>query len=98
MDPLPHVPHFLVPGSQTVCYLPWLKVSVTLRYVRTFPWAPEAWPRALFADAGCLMSYAENQGDMFRRAAGARGGHVARHHHAGAVRARQAVSAHREQI
>jgi hypothetical protein len=40
---LPHVPHSLAPGSQTVCHLPWLKVSVALRYVRTFPWAPEAW-------------------------------------------------------
>jgi hypothetical protein len=36
MDPLPHVPHSLAPGSQTVCYLPWLEVSVALRYVRTF--------------------------------------------------------------
>ena len=43
MDLLPHVPHPLAPGSQTLCYLPWLKVSVALRYVRTFPWAPEAW-------------------------------------------------------
>jgi hypothetical protein len=45
IDPtrLPHVPHSLAPGSQTVCYLPWLKVSVALRYVRTFPWAPDAW-------------------------------------------------------
>jgi len=43
MDSLPQVPHSLAPGSQTVCYLPWLKVSVALRYVRTFPWAPEAW-------------------------------------------------------
>ncbi len=27
MDPtrLPHVPHALAPGSQTTCYLPWLK-------------------------------------------------------------------------
>jgi hypothetical protein len=47
VDPLPRVPHSLAPGSQTVSYLPWLKVSVGLRYVRTFPWAPEAWPRAL---------------------------------------------------
>ena len=38
----PHVPHSLAPGSQSVCYLPWLKVSVALRYVRTFPWASEA--------------------------------------------------------
>ena len=43
MDSLPQVPHSLAPGSQTVCYLPWLKVSVALRYVRTFPWAAEAW-------------------------------------------------------
>jgi hypothetical protein len=43
MDPLPHVPYSLAPGSQTVCYLPWLKVSVALRYVRIFPWAPKAW-------------------------------------------------------
>jgi len=42
MDPTRrlHVPHSLAPGSETVCYLPWLKVSVALRYVRTFPWAP----------------------------------------------------------
>jgi putative ABC transport system substrate-binding protein len=26
-----------------MCYLPWLKVAVALRYIRTFPWAPEAW-------------------------------------------------------
>jgi len=25
------------------CYDPWLKVSVALRYVLTYPWAPEAW-------------------------------------------------------
>jgi len=26
------------------CYLPWLKVSVVaLRYILTFPWAPDAW-------------------------------------------------------
>ena len=43
MDLLPHVPHSLAPGSQTVCYLPWLKISVALRYVRTFPRVPEAW-------------------------------------------------------
>jgi hypothetical protein len=45
MDParLTHVPHSLAPGSQMTCYLPWLKVSVVLRCVRTFPWAPEAW-------------------------------------------------------
>jgi hypothetical protein len=41
MGSLPQVPHSLAPGSQTVCYLPWLKVSVAFRYVRTFPWAPE---------------------------------------------------------
>jgi hypothetical protein len=31
MDPtrLPQVPHSLAPGSQTVCYLPWLKVSAS---------------------------------------------------------------------
>ena len=38
----PEVPR-LAPASQRACYLPWLKVSVALRYVRTFPWAPEAW-------------------------------------------------------
>jgi hypothetical protein len=43
MDPLPFAPYRLAPGSQTVCYLPWLKVSVARRYVRTLPWAPEAW-------------------------------------------------------
>ena len=39
----PHVPHALAPGSPALCYLPCLKVSVALRYVRTFPWAPEPW-------------------------------------------------------
>ena len=43
MDPLPFAPYHLAPGSQTVCYLLWLKVSVALRYVRTFPWGPDAW-------------------------------------------------------
>jgi hypothetical protein len=43
MDPLLRAPYPLAPGSQTGCYLPRLKVSVALRYVRTFPWAPEAW-------------------------------------------------------
>ena len=43
MDPLPHAPYPLAPHSQRACYLPWLKVSVALRYVRTFPWAAEAW-------------------------------------------------------
>jgi hypothetical protein len=40
MDPLPHAPYPLAPGSQTVCYLPWLKASVALRDVRTFRWHP----------------------------------------------------------
>ena len=43
MDPLPHVPCPLAPGSQRACYHPWLKVSVALTYIRTFPWAPNAW-------------------------------------------------------
>ena len=45
MDParLPHAPYPLAPGSQIACYLPWLKVSVALRYVLSFPWTPEAW-------------------------------------------------------
>src|SRR5215470_11138733 len=43
MDPLPHSPHPLAPRSQRAGYLPWLKVSVAIRYVRSFPWAPEAW-------------------------------------------------------
>lgn len=33
----------LAPESLRAVYLPWLKVSVALRYVRTFPWAPGAW-------------------------------------------------------
>jgi hypothetical protein len=41
MDPLPFAPYPLAPGSQNACYLPWPKVSVALRYVRTFPWGPE---------------------------------------------------------
>jgi hypothetical protein len=28
MDPLPFAPYHLAPGSQTVWYLPWLKVSL----------------------------------------------------------------------
>jgi hypothetical protein len=36
-SPRPHLPHSLAPGSQPVCYLPWLKVSMALRDVRTFP-------------------------------------------------------------
>ena len=40
MEPLPHTAY--PPRLQTACYLPWLKVSVALRYVRTFPVAPEA--------------------------------------------------------
>jgi hypothetical protein len=36
------VPARLAPGSQTVCYLPWLKMSVALRYVLSFPWTPDA--------------------------------------------------------
>ena len=43
MDPSSLVPHPLASSSQRACYLPWLKVSVALRYIRTFPWAPEAW-------------------------------------------------------
>ena len=45
MDPtrLPHVPHALAPGPQTVCYLPWLKVSVALQYMLSFPWTPDPW-------------------------------------------------------
>jgi hypothetical protein len=43
VDPLPHAPYPLAPSSQRACYLPWLKVAVALRYVHTFPWAPEAW-------------------------------------------------------
>ena len=45
MDPalLPHAPYPLAPGSQTACYLPWLKVSVALRSVLSFPWTPDAW-------------------------------------------------------
>jgi len=43
MDPSSQPPYPLSSGSQTVWYSPWLKVSVDLRYVRTFPWAAEAW-------------------------------------------------------
>jgi hypothetical protein len=45
MDPtrLPHAPYPLAPDSQTACYLPWLKVSVALWYVLSFPWASQAW-------------------------------------------------------
>ncbi len=41
MDPSPQAPHLLAPGSQTVCYLPRLKVSVAPDYVRTFPRLPK---------------------------------------------------------
>ena len=30
----------LAPRSQRACYLPWLKISVVLRYVLTYPWPP----------------------------------------------------------
>jgi hypothetical protein len=43
MNPWSQAPYLLAPDSQTVCSLPWFKVSVALRYVRTFSWAPEAW-------------------------------------------------------
>jgi hypothetical protein len=45
MDPtrLPQAPDPLAPAPQTACYLPWLKVSVALRYALTFPWIPEVW-------------------------------------------------------
>ena len=33
----------LAPGSQTTCYLPWLKGPVALRHGLSFPWAPDAW-------------------------------------------------------
>ncbi len=36
-------PRHLAPNSLTGIYLPWLKVSVALRYVLSFPWAPDAW-------------------------------------------------------
>jgi len=49
MDRLPHVPHALAPDSQTVCYLPWLKVSVALRYVPTFPWSTRSVARGAAA-------------------------------------------------
>ena len=35
--------HPLAPPEQLACYSPWLKIEVALRYVLTFPWAPEAW-------------------------------------------------------
>ena len=44
MDPFPHVPYPLLPGSQRACYLPWLKFSAALMHIRTLPWAPDAWP------------------------------------------------------
>jgi hypothetical protein len=43
MNPSSDVAHSLASGSQTGCYQPWFKVLAALRYVRTFPWAPEAW-------------------------------------------------------
>jgi len=36
------VPRRFAPGSQTTCYLPWLKGPVALRHVLSFPWAQEA--------------------------------------------------------
>jgi hypothetical protein len=40
--PLPN-PRILSPGSQTACYLPWLKIEVALRYALTYPWDANAW-------------------------------------------------------
>lgn len=39
MDPTlwPHAPNPFAPDSQTACYWPWLKVSVALRHVLSFP-------------------------------------------------------------
>lgn len=37
------IAHPLAPKSQRACYLPWLTVSMALRYALTFPWTPEAW-------------------------------------------------------
>ena len=31
------------PCRSATYYLPWLKISVALRYALTFPWTPEAW-------------------------------------------------------
>ena len=43
-DPADHPTSLpLAPKSQRACSLPWLKISVALRYALTFPWTPEAW-------------------------------------------------------
>jgi len=65
MDPLPHISHSLAPGYQTICYLPRLKVSVALRYVRTFPWVPEAWGRS-----GCMFRGSSLRNSAFARPGG----------------------------
>jgi len=37
-------PHWPLPAAErTACYGPWLKVSVALRYVLTYPRSAEAW-------------------------------------------------------
>jgi len=38
-----HQPPALVPFPQLACYSEWLKIEVALRYVLSYPWAPEAW-------------------------------------------------------
>jgi hypothetical protein len=70
MEPLPHAPTSLAPGSQTVYYFPWLKVSVALRYVhlplsltkrrrRSDSTSPGSWPsRAAFARPAGSTEYA----------------------------------------
>jgi hypothetical protein len=58
LSPRPHVPHSLAPGSQTVRYLPWLKVSVALRYVRTFPGHPKHGARSGNTYRGCWLNRA----------------------------------------
>ena len=42
MDRRPRPCALSLPAPKTACYLPWLKVSLALRYLRTFPGALEA--------------------------------------------------------
>ena len=70
MDPSSQALHPLATGSQTVWYSPWLKVSVALRYVLTFPWAPEAWREAYGLPDSRSGTVGSSPGRDWRRGAG----------------------------